>query len=282
MVQITDLNYYMDDALYSKVKLMINRCVHPKNKKDALLLIEGGEGEGKTNLALQVAHAVKHHTGRSFTTNNIFYSAEKLVKFAQETTGQIIVYDEPALDMLGGEWWKQEQQNLVKLLMMARKNRHFFIFNITKFYKFNEYIVVDRSIGLIHVYSRNEIEPGHFVYIKKKAIEFLFNSYKSSKKRDYKKYSCLRGTFPDYVPGIIDLEQYEKEKTEAILSIGSNKVNKWKQELEKFKRKLAVSKLPINNKEELAEALGVSKRTVYTWAEKDKNSEKTHDTTEEQ
>ena len=274
MVLVTDLNFYMDDALHNKIKLMLTRCIHKTNKKDALLLIEGGEGEGKTNLALQIAHVVKHNTGRKFTTNNIFYSAEKLVKFAQNTKEQIIVYDEPALDMLGGEWWKSEQMNLVKLLMMARKNRHFFIFNITKFYKFNEYIVVDRSIGLIHVYSRNEIEPGHFVYIKKKAVEFLFNSYKSSKRRDYKKYSCLRGTFPDYVKGIVDLVQYEKDKDNAILSIGDAKVNRWKAELKSWKIKLAKCKLPINNKEDLAEGLGISTRSLYRWAKEEEKAEK--------
>lgn len=264
---ITDLNYYMDDALYTKLKLMINRCTHPKNKKDALLLVEGGEGEGKTNMALQCAYAVKYHTGREFTTKNIFYSAEKLVKFAQNTKSQIIVYDEPALDMLGGEWWKKEQMDLVKLLMMARKNRHFFIFNITKFYKFNEYIVVDRSIGLIHVYSRNEIEPGHFVYIKKKAVEFLFNSYKSSKRRDYRKFASLRGTFPDYVEGIVDLKQYEKDKDDAIMKVGDKKVNKYQQDLNKFKASVGSLKCPITTKEDLAEKLGIARRTLTNWKE---------------
>lgn len=267
MVLVTDIPYYMDDALYDKIKLMINRCTHKKNKKDALLLIEGGEGEGKTNLAFQVAHVIKHHTGREFTTNNIFYSAEKLVNFAKNTTDKIIVYDEPALDMMGGEWWKTEQMNLVKLLMMARKNRHFFIFNITKFYKFNEYIVVDRSIGMVHVYSRNEVEPGHFVYIKRKAIEFLFNSYKSSKKRDYKKYSCLRGTFPDYVNGIIDLEAYEKDKTDAIMSIGHKKTNRFLIEVRKLRYKVSHLKPPINTKKELAEQLEMNVRALNFWGE---------------
>lgn len=265
----------MDNALYSKLLLMINRVIHKTNKKDTLLLIEGGEGEGKTNLAFQIAYLVKDKTGRDFTTKNIFYSAEKLVNFAKNTTGQIIVYDEPALDMLGGEWWKKEQMDLVKLLMMARKNRHFLIFNITKFYKFNEYIVVDRSIGLIHVYSRNEIEPGHFVYIKKKAVEFLFNSYKSSKRRDYRKYSSLRGTFPDFVKGIIDMEQYERDKDKAILSVGGIKSNKWKQDLEKFKASVGSLKCPIRTKTELAEQMGISERSLYTWVEQYKKADET-------
>jgi len=270
---VTDLKFYMDDALYNKVSLMARRCTHPKNKKDSLLLIEGGEGEGKTNLAFQIAHVVKDQTGRKFTTKNIFYSAGKLVEFAKSTTGQIIVYDEPALDMLGAEWWKEEQLNLVKLLMMARKHRHFFIFNITKFYKFNEYIVVDRSIGLIHVYSRYELEPGHFVYIKKKGIEFLFNSYKSSKRRDYKKYSSLRGTFPDYVEGIVNLIDYEKDKDDAINSIGNKKMNKWRIELYNLKSKVANLEVPIKNKTELYGQLGITRQALNLWSKLQKKGE---------
>jgi len=266
MVLVTDLQYAMEPKLKHKLDLMIKRCTHPKNKKDALLLVEGGEGEGKTNLSLQAGYYVKYKTGRPFSEKNVFFSAKALTDFAQNTEEQIIVYDEPALDMLGAEWWKEEQLNLVKLLMTARKKRHFLIFNITKFYKFNEYIIVDRAIGMVHVYSRNEIEPGRFVYIKKKAIEYLYNSYRSSKRRDYKKYANFRGTFPDYVEGIINLQAYELEKDRAIMSIGTKKKNKTVIELNKLKKVIGSLKCPIKTREELAEKVGYTLRTLQKWA----------------
>lgn len=266
MARVTDLNFYMDDMLKGKLDLLIKRCTQPNPKRDALLLIEGGEGEGKSNLSFQIGYYVSQQTGRSFGVDNVFFKAEELLKFTQNTENQIIIYDEPALDMMSAEWWKKEQMDIVKILMTARKKRHFIIFNITKFYKFQEYIVVDRSLGMIHVYSRNEIEPGRFVYIKKKSIEILYNSYRYSKKRLYKKFTSFRGTFPDFIEGIIDVEKYEKKKDEAILSIGTTKENPWRKKFDDLRGRVGSLRTPIKTRKELAEKVGMTYRTLQTWA----------------
>lgn len=266
MVKVTDLQFSMDQMLKKKMDLIIKRCTQPNPKKDAVLLVEGAEGEGKTNLSFQLAYYFSYHTGREFSNKNVFFRAEPLMKFAQETENQIIIYDEPSLDMMSTEWWKKEQMNLIKLLMTARKKRHFFIFNITKFYKFNEYIVVDRALGMVHVYSRKEIEPGRFVYVKKKAIEFLYNSYRSSKKRLYKKFTSFRGTFPDFVEGILDEAEYEKQKNEAIMSIGKNEEDLHKRKLKELKKSVGLVRAPIRTREELAEKIGISGQTLRAWA----------------
>ena len=266
MARVTDLNFYMDDMLKKKIDLMIKRVEQPNPKKDVLLLVEGAEGEGKTNMSLQIAYYVKYNTNREFTNKHVFFRATDLLTHAQKTEKQILIYDEPALDMLSNEWWKEEQINLIKLLMTARKKRHFLILNITKFYKFNEYVVVDRSIGLIHVYSRREIVAGRFVYIKKRAIEWLYNSYRSSKRRDYKKFTSFRGSFPDFPKGIIDLNEYEKRKDQAIQTIGTKKDSKKDQELKNLKIKIGKVKCPIQTKDQLAEMLELSSRTLIRWA----------------
>jgi len=265
MVLVTDLKFSLDKALKKKIDLMIKRCTQKNPKKDSLLLIEGGEGEGKSNFSFQIGYYVHHKTGREFSSKNVFFHADKLLKFAQETENQIIIYDEPALDMMGAEWWKQEQLNIVKLLMTARKKRHFFIFNLTKFYKFQEYIVVDRAIGMIHVYSRKEMEPGRFVFIKKKAIEILYNTYKKNKQRLYKKYTTLRGSFPDFVEGTMDINNYERNKNEAIMSIGTKKVSKDKERLIELKKMIGALDCPIMNKVELCEKLGIGRGTYFNW-----------------
>ena len=266
MARVTNLNFYMDDMLKKKIDLMIKRCTQSNPKKDALLLIEGGEGEGKSNLSFQIGYYVSQQTGRKFDTSNVFFKAESLLNFAKDSEKQIIIYDEPSLDMMSAEWWKEEQKNIVKLLMVARKKRHFIIFNITKFYKFNEYIVVDRSLGMIHVYSRNEIEPGRFVYIKKKAIELLYNRYRYSKKRLYKQFTSFRGTFPDFIEGIINIDKYEAKKDYAIMSIGEKKVSKEKIELINLKKTIGSVEFPIKNKDEFAKYFGITRRSLNNWA----------------
>lgn len=173
--------------------------------------------------------------GGSLVKKHVFFDVEKMMEFAQNTKEQIIVWDEPALQALSTDWASQAVKNITRLLMMARKKRHFFIFNLTKFYKFNEYIVVDRPMALIHVYSRKNVESGRFMYIRKKWLESLWRDYRFAKKRSYKLYSSkkIRGTFPDilnpeYKNNVLsefDNDEYERRKDEAIKSIGKKKVS---------------------------------------------------------
>ena len=232
-MRVTRFNYPLETNLLPKLDLMIKRCTDKKVKRDSVLIIEGAEGEGKTTFSVAIAYYVSEKTGIPFGAENVFFDIEKLIKFAQSTEGQIIIWDEPALQALSTDWASVVVRNLTRLLMMARKKRHFFIFNITKFYKFNEYVVVDRPVAMIKVYSRKNIYAGRFVYIRKKNLEPLWRDYRFSKKRNYKKYGSkkVRGSFPDVlsekykynVLSEFDIDLYEKNKDDAIMSIGVEK-----------------------------------------------------------
>ena len=102
--------------------------------------------------------------------------------------------------------------------MIARKKRHFIVICIPKFFKLNEYLVVDRSIGLLHVYARNEIERGRFVYYGKSNKEKLFYNWRRTKQRNYKRYYDFRGSFLEYLPKVIDEKAYEDKKDDAIMN----------------------------------------------------------------
>ena len=141
------------------------------------------------------------------------------------------------------------------------------------------------------MYSRKEIEPGRFVYIRRKNLENLYLGYKISKKRLYKKLASFRGSFPEILEQHfnqmgINLEgianatyaDYEREKNKAIMSIGNEEPEreKSKQELKELKGKIGRLKFPINNMNDLAgqlaKSLGVSARTIYRWQENEEKS----------
>jgi hypothetical protein len=127
--------------------------------------------------------------------------------------------------------------------MMARKKRHFIMINLAYFNKFSEYIVWQRPLGMIHIYSRNELEPGRFVYIKKAALEQLWYEWRSKRRRNYRKWcsKSIRGTFPDimnpdYKNNVLihfDIDYYEGEKDKAISSIG---VDTERKEINKYQK----------------------------------------------
>lgn len=230
-MKVTDLDYDMEKKLVKKLDLMIDRC----KKKDVLLILEGSEGEGKTNASEAVAYYIRYKTGR---TINMFFRLEGMIEFAKSTENQLIIWDEPALDSLSTDWYRARSKDLIRLLMVCRKKNHFFIFNFVKFFKFSEYIVVDRAHGFMHMYTRNNGQQGRFVYIRQNNLERLYNLYRTKKKRGY----GICKSFGGWIPFIekhfthMDLtiegkphctiKDYEALKDNGIESIGNGKDNK--------------------------------------------------------
>lgn len=259
MARVTDLNFYMEDKLKEKLDLCIDRCT--KQQLDNLIIIDGDEGIGKSTFAISCAYYVSHKTGRPFSVDNVFFDLNKLFEFARTTKDQIIVWDEAALGGLSTDWRNQLQNTLIKLLMVARKKRHFFFFNIPKFFKLNEYLIVDRSIALVHIYARKEIEQGRFCYYKKSSKEKLFYDRIRTRQRNYKKYYDFHGSFPNILSQVIDEAEYDRKKDEAILSIGvDEKRNTWKLKYDKLITKICKSDLTAN---EIKEKFGIPTTTTY-------------------
>ncbi len=223
-MKVTDKDLYIEPKLKDKLDLMIKRF---DKMKDNVLLIDGDEGDGKTNMAATCAYYIAHTTNRQLTLkDNLYFDLDKLIDYATKTKDQIIWWDEGALGGLAVEWWRKNQIKFVKLLMVARKKRHFFIICIPKFYKLNEYLAVDRSVGLIHVYSPDEVTIGRFVYFTKKRKEKLYETWRKTKSRMYKKYYDFHGMFTKSLSKVVDEVKYDLMKDEAILSIGGSEETK--------------------------------------------------------
>lgn len=273
---VTDLKYHLETKLVHKIDLMIKRCINKTSRKDTVFVCEGSEGEGKTNSSEAIAYYVSHKTKRKI---HMFFRLAGLIEFAKNNVDKIIIWDEPALDSLSIDWWKETNKDLIRLLMTCRKKRHFFIFNFVKFYKFSEYVVVDRAIGMLHMYSRKGVQSGRFAYIKKNKLENLYRDYRIKKLRNYKKHRAFGGSFPIVEKKLkkmsinieghenCSLDDYERLKDVAIDSIGKNKkdMNPYAQKYLALKKKIGKLELPIKNQEELAKKLGVIQKTIYNW-----------------
>lgn len=275
-MRVPKYNFPLEKHYYRKLELIAKRVTRKSPKSDAVMIFEGAEGEGKTTYAVGSAFVLADLTGREFNEKNVFFDVNKLREVAQSTKEQILIWDEPALQALRRDWRSEVVANFERLLMMARKKRHIIMICMTKFFKFSEYIVVDRAICLVHVYSRNQVEAGRFFYVKKKKLEWLWNDYMKRRQRSYMKHSCkvTRGTFPDvmnpdYEYNILkyfDIDYYEKMKDEAIESIGKDDKKEVKNKLDKVKQNILLND-KVTNKEK-AEMFGVTLRTIHNWLEK--------------
>jgi hypothetical protein len=276
-MKVTRFNYPLEKSLVRKIDLMIKRCTQENPKRDAVLLIEGAEGEGKTSLSIATGYYVGDQTGRVFNHTRVFFDINKMIQFLQDTDGEIAVWDEPALQALSTDALSAIVKDLKRMLMMCRKKRHFIIINVTYFNEFGNYIVWQRPLGMIHVYSRNEIEPGRFVYIMKRNLEYLYNDWRTKRKRNYFKYcsKSTRGTFPDvlnprYKNNVLsdfDLKYYDAEKDAAIGSIGKKEVKKVSEiDIKRFVLTNAIIKakdpgLKVSN-DQLCKLFNISENTI--------------------
>jgi len=133
------------------------------------------------------------------------------------------------------------------------------------------------------MYSRREVLPGRFIYVRKKNLEKLWNSYRVSKKRNYNKLRAFRGSFPEVLEkhfSKMDItveqiqhakyEDYESEKDKAIRSIGNGKKNskdsKYLIRLNDLRRKVGKLKTPIQTKIELCKQLDYCDKNLRLWA----------------
>ena len=273
MVLVTDIQYYMNPMLKEKLDLMIARMKHGK---DNLLIVDGDEGDGKTNMSMLLGYYVAHTCNRSFGLKNIFFDLDELIDFAIHTKEQVIIWDEGALGGLASEWWNKNQKKFIKLLMIARKKKHFWIVNIPKFFKLNEYFVIDRSIGLVHVYMAGGIEHGRFVYFNQVQKEKLWETWKKTRVRSYKKWYSFHGSFVLFLENkrfshIIDPIEYDKKKDEAIMSIAQEeeiKENRTDKIMRDSYVKLLLKEKPRPTTKQIAERIGVSVHIISRCVER--------------
>lgn len=262
---VTDKQYYMENFLVERLDLMCDRVT--KYNFDNLILIDGNEGYGKTNLGAGVCYYVSQKTGRPFGIDNIFFDADSLLKFATSTEKQIILFDEAAIALLASESFNKLQITLIKMMMIARKKNHFYVFIIPEVFSLKRYII-RRAIALLRVYSRDEITRGRFAYFTKDSKDSLYQHFRKSGDAAYAQYYNFAGSFPDILSQIVDESAYDIKKDTCIKSLGQPNANNdeilaLKEENRRLK--MLYASIPGITQQKLAEHAHISKRTLQRW-----------------
>jgi len=268
---VTDKNYSLEKFVVHILDLIIERACK-KRKLDALLLIDGDEGFGKTGLSILIAYYISFMSGREFSLDNIYFEPEKFLHKVNNSKKQILIWDESALGGLASGWQNKIQQMMIQTLMTCRFRQHIIIFNCPKFYRLNQYFVTDRSVGLFHVYSRDGIKAGRLTFYKKDWLEGMLQLWSKKRLKPYKKYAhkMFRGSFVDaFNLDIINEDDYDDKKTKATSELLEKfkvgKDSKTEQRMEKF-RYIYATMEGMTDKEK-ADRLGISTRTISRWKE---------------
>ena len=96
----------MDDKLKSKLDLMIKRM---KGTDDNIIVIDGDEGQGKSEMAMGICYYIAYKTGREYGMDNINFDLDVVIKRAVSTKEQIEHFDEAVLGLLTTNWQNKQQ-----------------------------------------------------------------------------------------------------------------------------------------------------------------------------
>jgi len=276
IIDYLDEKFAIEDKLVLMLDYMTDRVIKKHPTLDSVLQNSGGEGEGKTNASIVEAAYFKMKTGRPIS---LFFKTSSCLKFAQRTEKQILILDEPSFETLGTDFQTAAFKDFLRLTSTMRVKRHILIINFAKFWKFPDFLVVDRALCMIHLYSKQGKDPGRFLYIKKKNLEPLWNGYKKGGKRLYGALKSFGGRFPYVMDRLWDkldirvediehskLKDYDSLKDIAINSIGVKRDKKREKDLRKLlELRYKLGNVKRINCELLAAELGIASARLREW-----------------
>jgi len=257
-----DHNFYIEKKVAKVVEIFVKK---QKKNNDNLLIISGNTGTGKSNLATLICAYYSYLTGIKYDVSRVFFKSPDFVKEAISTENQIFHYDESLFSAMATDWQTQEQKQLIKMLLLCRKKRHFYVFCIPDFFKLKDTIKVEKCNGLIYTYLR-KTSPGRFLYFRGKKREKLLSIYKKTGRKKYYACKSFRGTFAKVLPKIIDETTYDRNKDDAILSLIVTEKTKGQSKLDELRTKVSQIYKDLNVKQkDVAKALGVNPKHFSRW-----------------
>lgn len=258
MVIVTDLELYV----HRDWNDTIDNVLIPRANKgwDNLLIFDGMERIGKTKFAVTTGYVYAWKLGKKFSLDNVHFDPEEMMKFATTTRNQVIIWDEAATAGLAKNWQSETQQQILKILMMAGKYGHLWIFIVPSFFELSRYIALHRSLFLIHLYTPDLITRGYFRVFNQLEKAYIYTNLK--KKMTYGKQDSFVGDYGiKNTEKILDWDAYEAKKDKAIMKVVENELPKKERKLLLLQYKVAMG---FPNKV-AAEALGIPYKTIQEW-----------------
>lgn len=199
--------YYMDGYLrqgYAKAKNVVSK------DWDWVMLIDGGEGAGKSVIAQQGAHEVDP----TINLERITFTPEEFkTAVINAKKYQAIIYDEAYTGLSSRGTMSDINKTLVSMLAEIRQKNLFVFIVMPTFFDLDRYVAIWRSRGLIHVYTDKGYGRGYFSYYNKDKKKNLYILGK--KFYDYKKpRPNFRGRFTNQY--VVNEEEYRKKKLKAL------------------------------------------------------------------
>lgn len=207
------MGYYMDETLKTNIDDYLVPAV--KKKWDAVMLVTGIEGSGKSTFAAALAYYVDP----TFCLARLCFTPDELIEAIDNSRpGEAIVFDEAVMGMFAQDAGTSVQNVLIKKFVTIRKKRLFIFIVIPSIFLLRKYFAIFRTRALIHCYTPDGISRGFFKLYsfgtkRKLYIKGSREFDQGSQKPDF------TGGFTNTEGYFFDLKEYDDKKEEAIKSL---------------------------------------------------------------
>lgn len=183
---------------------------------DGVILVDGMEGSGKTELAKQICL----YSDDSFTANDVFYSTEQFEEWIENAPkGKAGLWDEFVLGGLSSDALTEMQKILIKRFTMIRKKNLIIVLVIPYIFLLRKYFAVARTRALIHVYAKG-YDRGYFKFYNYSEKLWIYNYGYKTWLYSPKVKPSFEGKFSAWADTYLDTKLIEDKKDQAIADLG--------------------------------------------------------------
>lgn len=206
---IQDKKLYFNPMLLENVKEIIDMI---RIKFDGVLLIDGMEGSGKSELGKQICLV----SDKNFTDKDVFYSVEQFEEWLENAPpGKAGLWDEFVLAGLSSDALTAMQTILIKKFTMIRKKGLIIILVIPYIFLLRKYFAVARTRCLIHVYTKGK-QRGFFKFYNYQEKLWIYNYGAKTWLYSPKVNPSFEGHFTSWADNYLDVDKIEEKKDQAI------------------------------------------------------------------
>ena len=204
-----EFDQYLYDNLMD-VKDMI------KDKFDGVILFDGMEGSGKSELAAQCCIVMDN----KFSDADFFYTVEQFEEWLETAPpGKAGLWDEFVLAGLSTEALSKMQNLIIKKFTMIRKKALFIALVIPYIFMLRKYFAVARTRCLVHVHTVGKYR-GYFKFYTYSQKTYIYNYGAKTWLYSPKVVPAFEGRFRAWSQDFINDIEVQKKKDAAIESVG--------------------------------------------------------------
>jgi hypothetical protein len=259
-VEIKGKEYYYDGYLVQNLELL-KKAV--KKKWDGVIYVGGYEGDGKSEMAEQMAFFFDH----DYDISRCVFTPEQFMSAVDEAEPfQAIVYDE-AQDAFESTNRDSLAKAVKSKMTRIRKKQLFILIVAPDFWRINKYLFIHRSRAFIRVYAE-ELERGYFAFYNRQRKHKLYIEGKR------KEELCVPPNFVGRYTHwrVLDEAEYEAKKDKATESINKDESKPQISTKDQVTYTMKVLNWLAKNNwiksgglKALASAMGISEPTLYRY-----------------